>query len=384
MREEDEIRAAVVALAEAVERGEVSESELLSGAGLPAGFSEEAGGEGNSLGGPEAPEVETLNPVEQRERAIAAVLDAVRAATRDSRLSQPAEWEAQGLVPQGMTAEDLEMAVYERLMEAGGAQPEGASERRGAGAVADGASAPERPRNKHVDSPFSSSNGRAVGAPAFKRRHAAVEAPADADEEAPSRGGDDGEADAERAVGKAVVGLEVAELDAVGPEMAERVVDGAESQGISGAVLSASTEAIDAEAAGAASLFPECEGIRLLMGATSYYLYDSAAMTDSYARWAFLAAEDDPVATFVECVREESAVYPRPMARATLANDPFRLDAAAVEEAFAVAVAQGRAEDIERLEASNGDVYFFSTRFLTPVRAQALAEWDAVERRRNV
>lgn len=384
MREEDEIRAAVVALAEAVERGEVSESELLSGAGLPVGFSEEADGEHNSLGGSEVPQVETLNPEEQRERAIVAVLDAVRAATRDSRLSQPAEWEAQGLVPEDMTAEDLEMAVYDRLMEAGGAQPEGASERRGDGAVADGASAPERPRNKHVDSPFSSSNGRAVGAPAFKRRHAAVEAPEVADGEAPSRGGDEGEADAELAAGKAVVGLEASELDAAGPEMAERAVDGAEGQGISGTVLSASTEATEAEGIDAPSRFPECEGIRLLMGATSYYLYDCAAMTDSYARWAFLAAEDDPIATFIECVREESAVYPRPMARATLANDPFRLDAAAVEEAFTAAVAQGRAEDIERIEASNGDVYFFSTRFLTPLRAQALAEWDAVERKRNV
>ncbi len=51
------------------------------------------------------------------------------------------------------------------------------------------------------------------------------------------------------------------------------------------------------------------------MGAESYYLYDDSAMTDAYARWAFLAAEDDPVATFIECVREESSVYPRPMAR---------------------------------------------------------------------
>ncbi|MFR5092227.1 MAG: hypothetical protein ACLTDR_09760 [Adlercreutzia equolifaciens] len=29
----------------------------------------------------------------------------------------------------------------------------------------------------------------------------------------------------------------------------------------------------------------------LLMGAESYYLYDDSAMTDAYARWAFLAAE---------------------------------------------------------------------------------------------
>lgn len=381
MREEDEIRAAVVALAEAVERGEVAEGELLSGAGLPASFLGEGDDKGASLGEPEVPQVETLSPEEQRERAIAAVFDAVRLATRGSRLSQPAQWEAQGLVPDVMTAEDLEMAVYDRLMEAGGAQPEIASERLGDGAVAGGAEAPERPRNKHVNSPFSSSNGRAVGAPAFKRRHATAEAPAVADGEAPSHGSGEGEPGTEHASGDVAVGLEVT----------EQVMDGVEDQESSEGVFSAAAaDAADADAAEATEgteavpRFPECEGIRLLMGASSYYLYDSAAMTDSYARWAFLAAEDDPVATFVECVREESAVYPRPMARATLANDPFHLDAAAVEEAFAAAVAQGRAEDIRRIEASNGDVYFFSTRFLTPVRAQALAEWDAVERKRNV
>ena len=86
-------------------------------------------------------------------------------------------------------------------------------------------------------------------------------------------------------------------------------------------------------------------------------------MTASYARWAFLAAEDDPVATFIECVREESSVYPRPMARESLANDPFRMKAEAVEAAFAEARAQGRADDIERVEASNGDVYFYSTTY---------------------
>ncbi|MFR5827905.1 MAG: hypothetical protein ACLUE1_01935 [Adlercreutzia equolifaciens] len=123
--------------------------------------------------------------------------------------------------------------------------------------------------------------------------------------------------------------------------------------------------------------------IRLLMGAGLLPLR-RFGHDDAYARWAFLAAEDDPVATFIECVREESSVYPRPMARENLANDPFRMNAEAVEAAFAEARAQGRADDIERVEASNGDVYFYSTTYLTPRRAQALAEWDAVERIRNV
>lgn len=352
MREEDEIRAAVVALAEAAERGENIGEELPSAEALAAAA---AGGQDGAEGVEEA----ALSPEELREAALVAVFDAVRAATRASRLSQPAEWEALGLVPPELTAEDLEMAVYDRLMAAGGAVPS-ASAPSGEEPAAAAEAPAARPRNRHVDSPFSSSNGRAVGAPAFKRRRV-EEAPAP--QPADPLAADEGEGEAPPA--------SPTESDSSAAPMAE----GAPETALEGAPEGV----VEAPPA-----FPECEGIRLLTGATSYYLYDSAAMTDSYARWAFLAAEDDPVATFVECVREESAVYPRPMARATLANDPFRLDAAAVEEAFATAVAQGRGEDIERLEASNGDVYFFSTRFLTPVRAQALAEWDAVERKRNV
>lgn len=40
-----------------------------------------------------------------------------------------------------------------------------------------------------------------------------------------------------------------------------------------------------------------CEHIVTLVGQHSYYLYDSDLMTKSYAHWAFLAAEDNPMAT---------------------------------------------------------------------------------------
>lgn len=341
MREEDEIRAAVVALAEAVERGE-DVSDALPASELLAGTA--------ALGDEPGP----VTPEEARAQMLAAVFDAVRSATRESRLSCPAEWEAQGLVPEGMTAEDVEMAVYERLMAAqesgawgeggiAGAADTGAS---GAAGAAEeevlarrspqGGTMGTRPTCRHVRSAFSSSNGRAVGAPVFKRRH---EEPGGEGAPQDDRCEDEGSAEV-----------------AAAPEAAEPGAD----------------------------LFADCRDIRLLMGAASYYLYDASAMTDAYARWAFLAAEDDPVATFIECVREESSVYPRPMARDTLANEPFCMDAAAVEAAFATAREQQRAADLERTEASNGDVYFYSTRFLSPRRAQALAEWDAVERHRNV
>lgn len=350
MREEDEIRAAVIALAEAQAAGEDIADALPHGEAwaATAAASDEVGAE------------DALDPEQAREEAIAAVLDAARAASRASRLSCPCEWEAAGLVPPSMTPEDLEMAVYDALMEFG--DPNGSREAAGVGGP-DAGAAPRRAANKHVKSAFSSSNGRPVGASPFKHKKPRADDPAMGDVQ--GAGGCPDRASS-AATGTAQWAVPPSE-------------DCLSESGYPPAPPQETSNQIPEE-----DPHPEFAHIRLLMGAESYYLYDDSAMTDAYARWAFLAAEDDPVATFIECVREESSVYPRPMARESLANDPFRMNAEAVEAAFAEARAQGRADDIERVEASNGDVYFYSTTYLTPRRAQALAEWDAVERIRNV
>ena len=375
MREEDEIRAAVIALAEAQAAGEDIADALPHGeAWAPAG----AAADGEAVD-------DALDPEQAREEAIAAVLDAARAASRASRLSCPCEWEAAGLVPPSMTPEDLEMAVYDALMEFG--DPNGS---RDAGDVEgpDAGAAPRRAANKHVKSVFSSSNGRPVGASPFKRKAVSADA-AEVGTERSAKAKPSGEAEcvdrASSATEEDVRGAGGCpdRASSAANETAQWAVSQSEDclseSGYPPAPPQETSNQIPEE-----DPHPEFAHIRLLMGAESYYLYDDSAMTDAYARWAFLAAEDDPVATFIECVREESSVYPRPMARESLANDPFRMKAEAVEAAFAEARAQGRADDIERVEASNGDVYFYSTTYLTPRRAQALAEWDAVERIRNV
>ncbi|MFR1638638.1 MAG: hypothetical protein ACLSVD_05325 [Eggerthellaceae bacterium] len=58
-----------------------------------------------------------------------------------------------------------------------------------------------------------------------------------------------------------------------------------------------------------------CDDIVALVGKHSYYLYSTERMTDAYARWSFLASEDDRVLTFVECVRDESRKYRAPWRR---------------------------------------------------------------------
>ncbi len=350
MREEDEIRAAVIELARAQAAGEDIADALPHGEALAT-----AGAAADGEGADDA-----LDPEQARREAILAVLDGVRAASRESLLSWPCEWEAAGLVPPSMMPEDLEMAVYDALMEFG--DPNGSREAAGVGGP-DAGAAPRRAANKHVKSAFSSSNGRPVGASPFKHKKPRADDPAMGDVQ--GAGGCPDRASS-AATGTAQWAVPPSE-------------DCLSESGYPPAPPQETSNQIPEE-----DPHPEFAHIRLLMGAESYYLYDDSAMTDAYARWAFLAAEDDPVATFIECVREESSVYPRPMARESLANDPFRMKADAVEAAFAEARAQGRADDIERVEASNGDVYFYSTTYLTPRRAQALAEWDAVERIRNV
>ncbi len=396
MREEDEIRAAVIALAGAQAAGEDISDQL------PHGEVAAEAAEASPFG-------DDMSEEEQRDAAIALVLDAVRAATREGRLAQPSEWEPAGLVPTSMTAEDVEMAVYDALMEHGDPMPEGAS------TTGEGSAQAVRPVNRHVHSAFSSSNGRCVGASPFKHKAAhemketstgEVSAGSPTTEERRGAGGcpDRASSAANETAQWAVSQSEdcpsesgypsaptegghegESECPAAPTEMSREGESGYPSAPTEGGhEVESECPAPPTETGEAVPLPYDCTNIRLLMGKASYYLYDASAMTDAYGRWAFLAAEDDPVAAFVECVREESSVYPRPMARTNLANDPFRMDAEAVEAAFAEARAQGRADDIERTGASNGDVYFYSTAYLSPARAKALAEWDAVERKRNV
>ena len=123
-----------------------------------------------------------------------------------------------------------------------------------------------------------------------------------------------------------------------------------------------------------------CDDIVALVGKHSYYLYSTERMTDAYARWSFLASEDDRVLTFVECVRDESRKYPRPMEASSLSNEPFNLSADEIDELWRTVRDSGAYPDLDTVAASNGDVYYFSTEYLTPAYAKSLAEWNSVER----
>ena len=333
--------------------------------------------------------------------ALARVFDDVRAQSADSRLVTPARWAKIGLVPAHLTPDEFEMLVYEHVEDDRAARAEAAA-----------AAAPE-------PAPVFRTATRAVGVPAFLRPEdgepkEAPEEPARASQDAGSCGEASGESvgdgDADEtgndAAGAGGGGSAANASVGVDPSAPEGSDAGDGAAGADGTGAPEGSDAPDNPFAGlsipagyrleeiegeyvlveagegedAAELPIDCERIATLVGAHSYYLYDRGFMTDAYARWAFLAAEDDRMVTFVECVREESRVYPRPLAASSLKNPPFRMTDEDIAAAWEAVQASGDHPDIERTVASNGDAYFFSTDFLSPAYAASLAEWDAVER----
>lgn len=334
--------------------------------------------------------------------ALADVFDDVRKQSADSHLVTPERWPEIGLVPEHMTAEDFEMFVYEWLEDYQAEhkeeiEAERAAERAKAAAVRSATRAvgvPPKIPNRRLEQIEADNEAKAA-----ETADKASEAVGDSAEAESSAGVDASvqvDNAAESAESAAVAAAPTASEPAPGsPDSAAedeqpaeddrspfaglRIPEGYRLEQIEG-------EWVLVEDENAAPVRKEikCNRIKVLMGMHSYYLYDETLMTASYARWAFLAAEDNPVVTFVECVREDSRVYPRPYAAECLKNPPFRMTDEQIEETWQAVRDSGNYPDIERTEASNGDVYYYSTQYLESGYAASLAEYDAVERPADV
>lgn len=380
--------------------GEVAANQGVETAGnaeaAAAGVDEEP--EGEAADEPTEEELAAARELAEN-NALADVFDDVRKQSADSHLVTPERWPEIGLVPEHMTAEDFEMFVYEWLEDyqeehKEEIEAERAAERAKAAAV--------RSATRAVGVPPKIPNRRLEQIEADNEAKAADKAPEAVEDsaEAESAAGVDASVQvdnaAESAESAAVAATPAVSEPAPGsPDSAAeddqpaeddrspfaglRIPEGYRLEQIEG-------EWVLVEDENAAPVRKEikCNRIKVLMGMHSYYLYDETLMTASYARWAFLAAEDNPVVTFVECVREDSRVYPRPYAAECLKNPPFRMTDEQIEETWQAVRDSGNYPDIERTEASNGDVYYYSTQYLESGYAASLAEYDAVERPADV
>ena len=382
--------------------------EVAANQGVAAAGNAEAA----AAGVDEAPEGEAADEPTEEElaaarelaenNALADVFDDVRKQSADSHLVTPERWPEIGLVPEHMTAEDFEMFVYEWLEDYQAEhkeeiEAERAAERAKAAAVRSATRAvgvPPKIPNRRLEQIEADNEAKATEA--ADKAPEAVEDSAEAE----SAAGVDASVQVDNAA-KAAESAAVAATPAVSepalgsPDSAAEDDQPAEDDGSPFAGLripegyrleQIEGEWVLVEDENAAPVRKEikCNRIKVLMGMHSYYLYDETLMTASYARWAFLAAEDNPVVTFVECVREDSRVYPRPYAAECLKNPPFRMTDEQIEETWRTVRDSGNYPDIERTEASNGDVYYYSTKYLQPGFAASLAEFSSVERPASV
>ena len=391
----------------------------------------DAAGEGS-----DAAEAQQAEPTpEERElaenNALADVFDDVRRQSSDSQLVVPSRWVELGLVPGHMTSDEFEMLVYEYLEdyrrdhkdEIAAEKAERARKASSIRSATRAVGVPPKITNRRLkqieeDEKAAAQKAAREASEAEAGKAVAVDDAKTAAGEAVASDGASASkqpadvANASVALGSSQVAVDsgssarsdameapaphVSETASAAPEVpADPSADSsaADDGPFAGLKLPEGYKLVELE--GEYVLVPDedaapvkkeihCEHIVTLVGQHSYYLYDSDLMTKSYAHWAFLAAEDNPMATFVDCVREDGRVYPRPFAAEDLANPPFHMSKSKVEDTWAELQKSGEYPDIERCEASNGDVYFFSTLYMDRTLAESLAEYRSVERLSNV
>ena len=406
-------------------------SGVAGAAGIAGGVSvgaTDALGAGEAAGeGGDAAEARQAEPTpEERElaenNALADVFDDVRRQSSDSQLVVPSRWVELGLVPGHMTSDEFEMLVYEYLEdyrrdhkdEIAAEKAERARKASSIRSATRAVGVPPKIPNRRLkqieedEKAAAQKAAREAGKANLASGSAADKAVAPVAEVAPDQPADVAIA-SESSASFQVTADSSARADAMEapvPHMSETASAAPEVPADPSADAAASNDDPFAdlklpegyklvELEGEYVLVPDedaapvkkeihCEHIVTLVGQHSYYLYDSDLMTKNYAHWAFLAAEDNPLATFVDCVREDGRIYPRPFAAEDLANPPFHMSKSKVEDTWAELQKSGEYPDIERCEASNGDVYFFSTLYMDRTLAESLAEYRSVERLSNV
>ena len=125
------------------------------------------------------------------------------------------------------------------------------------------------------------------------------------------------------------------------------------------------------------------DALRCVLELPALTFYSDRYMTGRYAHLLALSVLGDDLATFADCIRDESRTYPRPMRAASFENEPFCFTAQHVKDLYCAACADRRFADIAQTCASNGDVYYYSRELLSDFYAERLAERRSVGRWAN-
>lgn len=128
---------------------------------------------------------------------------------------------------------------------------------------------------------------------------------------------------------------------------------------------------------------PDVSDIVILYGKKGVYLYSKPLMSHSFAHALFLSIENDDVTTFLDVVRNESKVYPRPTTIDAFMNAPYLWPRDKTRKIFSEVEADGAFKDIHVVLASNRKEYYYSDLYLSEAQAQSLAEWYEIGKQAN-
>jgi hypothetical protein len=103
------------------------------------------------------------------------------------------------------------------------------------------------------------------------------------------------------------------------------------------------------------------------------HYYSNLFMTAAYAH-ILMSREGDPLALVAEIVRENSAIYPRPVPLETFMQPPFEMTEEEIRACLARMAGQEELGDISQTTTSAGTLFLYSRLHLEPGHAAMLAE----------
>jgi hypothetical protein len=112
------------------------------------------------------------------------------------------------------------------------------------------------------------------------------------------------------------------------------------------------------------------------------HFYSSRFMSEAYAR-ILVQKGSDPLLLIAEIVRQNSAIYPRPVPLAAFEDTPFDLTKEEIQHCLSRMAGQDEYQDIQQTRSSIGTVFLYSTLHLEPGYAAMLAEWVDVGQANN-
>jgi hypothetical protein len=112
------------------------------------------------------------------------------------------------------------------------------------------------------------------------------------------------------------------------------------------------------------------------------HFFSSRFMSEAYAR-ILMRKESDLLLLIAEFVRQDSAIFPRPVPQGAFENSPFDLSKEEIQRCLSRMADRDEYQDIKQTRSSIGTVFLYSTLHLEPGYAAMLAEWVDVGQASN-